>query len=137
MKTYRAVYVYIHVFLTSALVGGEWPASRPGRFTPGKEPPVHIGYEAGASQNRSGRRGNEKNFAPAGTRTSAPRSSRPYPVAMPTGLFRLHYLWRLFFLTLFKVYIMQSILRNKTRKKEKRNIKADFVLTVPVAAGRN
>jgi hypothetical protein len=28
--------VQIHVFLTSALVGGEWLASRPGRFTPGE-----------------------------------------------------------------------------------------------------
>jgi hypothetical protein len=27
--------VYIHIFLTSALVGGEWSTSRPGRFTPG------------------------------------------------------------------------------------------------------
>jgi hypothetical protein len=26
-------------FLTSALVGGEWPASRPGRFTPGERVP--------------------------------------------------------------------------------------------------
>jgi hypothetical protein len=25
-----------HVFLTSALVGGEWSASRRGRFTPGE-----------------------------------------------------------------------------------------------------
>jgi hypothetical protein len=25
----------MHVFLTSALVGGEWPASRPGHLTPG------------------------------------------------------------------------------------------------------
>jgi hypothetical protein len=29
-------------FLTSELDGGEWSASRPGRFTPGKEPPVLI-----------------------------------------------------------------------------------------------
>jgi hypothetical protein len=35
MKAYGGVDVYIHVFLTSALVGGEWSASRPGRFTPG------------------------------------------------------------------------------------------------------
>jgi hypothetical protein len=35
MKTYGEVDVYIHVFLTSALVGGEWSASRTGRFTPG------------------------------------------------------------------------------------------------------
>jgi hypothetical protein len=27
--------VQIHVFLISALVGGEWSASRPDRFTPG------------------------------------------------------------------------------------------------------
>jgi hypothetical protein len=31
--------VYIHVFLTSALVGGEWSASRPSRFTPGEIAP--------------------------------------------------------------------------------------------------
>jgi hypothetical protein len=33
--TYKGVDVGIHVFLTSALVAGEWSASRPGRFTPG------------------------------------------------------------------------------------------------------
>jgi hypothetical protein len=39
MKTYGGVDVWIHVFLTSALVGGEWSASRPGRFTPGERAP--------------------------------------------------------------------------------------------------
>jgi hypothetical protein len=34
MKAYGGVDVYIHIFLTSALFGGEWSASRPGRFTP-------------------------------------------------------------------------------------------------------
>jgi hypothetical protein len=34
MKTYGEVDVQIHVYLTSALVRGEWSASRPGRFTP-------------------------------------------------------------------------------------------------------
>jgi hypothetical protein len=29
----------IHVFLTSALVGGEWSASRPSRFTPSERAP--------------------------------------------------------------------------------------------------
>jgi hypothetical protein len=28
-----------HIFLTLALVGGEWSASRPGRFTPVEEAP--------------------------------------------------------------------------------------------------
>jgi hypothetical protein len=31
--------VQTHVFLTSALAGGEWAASRPGLFTPGKSAP--------------------------------------------------------------------------------------------------
>jgi hypothetical protein len=35
-------------YLTSALDGGEWSASRPGRaLPPGKEPPEPIGPEAG------------------------------------------------------------------------------------------
>jgi hypothetical protein len=37
MKAYGGVDVQIHVFLTSALTGGEWSASRPGHFTPGKK----------------------------------------------------------------------------------------------------
>jgi hypothetical protein len=43
MKAYGGVDVLIHIFLISALDGGEWSASRPGRFTPGKGPPVPIG----------------------------------------------------------------------------------------------
>jgi hypothetical protein len=34
MKTYGEVDVYIHIFLTSAIVRDEWSASRPCRFTP-------------------------------------------------------------------------------------------------------
>jgi hypothetical protein len=32
-------WMYIHIFFTSALVGGKWSASRPGRFTPGEIAP--------------------------------------------------------------------------------------------------
>jgi hypothetical protein len=39
MKAYGGVDVQIHIFLTSALVGGEWSASRPGRFTPRETAP--------------------------------------------------------------------------------------------------
>jgi hypothetical protein len=46
MNTYGGEDVWIHVFLTSALVGGEWSASRPGRFTPWERAPVPIGQEA-------------------------------------------------------------------------------------------
>jgi hypothetical protein len=38
-KAYGGVDVYIHLFLTSALAGGEWSASRPGRFIPGERAP--------------------------------------------------------------------------------------------------
>jgi hypothetical protein len=40
MKTYGGVDVEINVFLTSALVGGEWSASRSCRFTPGERAPA-------------------------------------------------------------------------------------------------
>jgi hypothetical protein len=36
---YWGVEVYIHAFLTSALDGGEWSASRPGSFTPRERAP--------------------------------------------------------------------------------------------------
>jgi hypothetical protein len=45
MKTYGGVDVQIYIFLTPALVGGEWSASRPGIFNPGKEPPISIVQE--------------------------------------------------------------------------------------------
>jgi len=46
---YWGAEVYIHSFLISVLDGGEWSASRPGRFAlpPGKEHPVPTGEEAG------------------------------------------------------------------------------------------
>jgi hypothetical protein len=39
MKVYERMDVQIHIFLISVLVGGEWPASRPGRFSPGERGP--------------------------------------------------------------------------------------------------
>jgi hypothetical protein len=53
MKSYRGVGVQNHVFLTLALVGGEWSDSRPVCFTPGERAPgTHwiggkVGHEAG------------------------------------------------------------------------------------------
>jgi hypothetical protein len=35
VKTYGGTHVQIQIFLTSALVGGEWSASRPGHFALG------------------------------------------------------------------------------------------------------
>jgi hypothetical protein len=39
MKAYGGVDVQIHIFLTLALAGGEWSASRSGRFTSRKRGP--------------------------------------------------------------------------------------------------
>jgi hypothetical protein len=36
MKAYGGVDVQVHIFLTSALAGGEWSAPRPCRFSPGE-----------------------------------------------------------------------------------------------------
>jgi hypothetical protein len=63
-------------FLTSALEGGEWSASRPGRtLPPGKEPPVPTVQEAGwAPQPVWTQRLEEKSSAPVGARTPAVQS---------------------------------------------------------------
>jgi hypothetical protein len=37
MKVYGGVDVQINVFFSSAVAGGDWSASRPGRFTPGEK----------------------------------------------------------------------------------------------------
>jgi hypothetical protein len=39
MKAYGGVHVYIYVFLSSELVGGEWSASRPWLFAPKERGP--------------------------------------------------------------------------------------------------
>jgi hypothetical protein len=39
MKMYWGVEVQLHAFLSSVLYGGEWSASRPGRFTPRERAP--------------------------------------------------------------------------------------------------
>jgi hypothetical protein len=65
-------------FLTSALDGGEWSASRPGRaLAPGKGPPVQIVQEAGwASEPVWTQRIEEKPFASAGDRTLIARGMK-------------------------------------------------------------
>jgi hypothetical protein len=51
--------------LISALDGGEWSASRPGRFTPqGKSLSYPFDRRLGGPQSRSGRGGEEKNSQP-------------------------------------------------------------------------
>jgi hypothetical protein len=74
VKTYGGVGVYIHVFLTSALVGGEWSALRPGEIAPPRYP---LDRRLRGPHTRSGLRGEEKNLAPIGTRTPTPSAVQP------------------------------------------------------------
>jgi hypothetical protein len=60
IKTYVRVEVQLHAFLTSALDGGEWSASRPGHFTPKERAFPRYPLDSGP-QNRSGSGGEEKN----------------------------------------------------------------------------
>jgi len=49
IKAYRGVEAWFHSFLTSALDGDEWLASRTGRFAPGKEPRYSFNRRLGAT----------------------------------------------------------------------------------------
>jgi hypothetical protein len=67
---WRSGYIY-PLSLTSALVRGEWSASRTACFTAGeRDPPVPIGWV-------HPRRGEEKILDPTGTRTPTLSSSSP------------------------------------------------------------
>jgi hypothetical protein len=54
IKTYRGVEARLHSFLTSAVDGDEWSASRPGRFDPGKEPRYPFNRRLGGPHSWTG-----------------------------------------------------------------------------------
>jgi hypothetical protein len=119
MKAYGRVDVKIQVFLTSALVGGEWSDSRSARFTPGKRAsPYPLGMRLGGPQNQSGRRGEEKILDLTGARTPTSRPSSPYSVAIPTALSRSSYIP--LNVSLWKKRIQENLLYQLTRL-ERRN----------------
>jgi hypothetical protein len=61
MKAYEGMEIELHAFLTSALEGGEWSASRRGRFTPrGNTSRYPMDRRLGGPQSRSERSGEEK-----------------------------------------------------------------------------
>jgi hypothetical protein len=72
MKPSGRVDTEMHVFLNSALAGGEQSASRLGRFIPGKNLLVPIGLELGWHQTRSRRYEYRKLFALPGNREGHP-----------------------------------------------------------------
>jgi hypothetical protein len=76
MKAYGGVDVQIHIFMTSALAGGEWSASRPCRFIPSERAPgTH--WVGGCLDPKTSLDDVEKILDPTGTRTPTPRSSSP------------------------------------------------------------
>jgi hypothetical protein len=81
MKMYEGSTSTAPPFLTSALYGVEWSASRPGCITPlpgGKSPRYPLDRTLGGPQSRSGHCGEEKILDPTGIRAPA--------VAIPTEL---------------------------------------------------
>jgi hypothetical protein len=85
VKTYGGVDVYSHILLTSALVGGEWSAPRPGRFTPGTH------WIVGWVVPRAGLDNMEKRkfLTPPGLKLQPLGHPACKPVAIPTMLSRL------------------------------------------------
>jgi hypothetical protein len=80
MKAYWGVEVKVHAFMTLALDGGEWSASRPGRFTPRKRcPGIHwIGSWVGP---RAVLYAVVKRKIPSPRRKSNPKTPTVQPVA--------------------------------------------------------
>jgi hypothetical protein len=72
MKAYGGVDVYIHIFLTLAIVEGKWSAS-----PPGKSCRYSLDRRLSGPQSRSWPRGEEKIIDPTGSRIPTPRSSSP------------------------------------------------------------
>jgi hypothetical protein len=77
MKTYGWMDVYIHVFLTSALVGGEWSASRSCRFKPRERVAGTRWIGGWWAQEPVWSIWRRKNRDRIGIRTPTPRSSSP------------------------------------------------------------
>jgi hypothetical protein len=71
MKAYGGVDVYSHIFLASALAGGEWSASRPGQRAPGAQ------WIGGWVDPRAGLDDAEKVLDPTGTQTPDPSVVQP------------------------------------------------------------
>jgi hypothetical protein len=78
MKTYWWTGVQLHAF-TSAINGGEWSASRHGRFIPRERAPFYpLIRRLVGPQSRSGGGGEEKTFpTPTGTLTTGHLARSP------------------------------------------------------------
>jgi hypothetical protein len=73
-------------FLTSALHRGAWSASRPSRFTPGKEPPVPIGQETVWAPEPVWKLWRREKSWPCRKLNPGRLARSPSPVAIPTPI---------------------------------------------------
>jgi hypothetical protein len=89
METYGRVNVQIHVFLTSALVGDEWIASHPDRFTPWEKAPGTHWIGGRRTPEPVWTLWRKEKSCSTGTRIPTPHLSSPYLVAIPTASARL------------------------------------------------
>jgi hypothetical protein len=80
------VAVWLHTFLTSALDGGDWSASRPGRYMPVEALPVRVVYEGGWASGPVWTRGRRE-------RKSLPCSYAEWNPGRPTHIVSLYIDW--------------------------------------------
>jgi hypothetical protein len=80
--------VYIHIFLTSAIAGGEWSASHTGLFTPGERAPS-THWIGGWVHPRADLDDVEKILDPTRIQIPTPQSSSLSPDATSTMLSQL------------------------------------------------
>jgi hypothetical protein len=95
MKAYERVEVQIHVFFTSALIGGGWSASLSDRFISEERATRYpLGRRLGGPQNQSRRHGEEDIIEPTGTRSPLlqPVDSRHTDCAIPAPFSMERYL---------------------------------------------
>jgi hypothetical protein len=77
MKAYGGSDVYIHISLTSALVGGQWLASFPSRFIPGERAAGTDWVGGWVGPSAALDVGKRKFFILPGLKLRPPRSSSP------------------------------------------------------------
>jgi hypothetical protein len=82
----EGVEVQLHAFLTSALDGGEWSASRTGRFIPRERAPS-AHWIRGWLDPRAGLDAVERRKIPSPCRDSNPRSSSSYRSPIPLSYY--------------------------------------------------
>jgi hypothetical protein len=90
MNACGGVDVWLHVFLTLALVGGEWSASGPGRFSPrGKRPQYPMDRRLGMPQKPVSMMWRRENSWPYWDSNSSPSVVQPAPSCQLTVLSQL------------------------------------------------